>query len=363
MTAIDIVVLLISLLVIFATLANFIRLDDWWIRLFDFPRQQLVCVGLPALLIAGAQLDSFFSWPALVVLLLILSLSYQIQQILPFTRFYPKQVSDLEKPDSSRQISLLVSNVLTPNRQSTLLLEQIQRHQPDIVLTLESDLWWQEQLSALNQKYPYCVRVPLDNLYGMHLYSKLELTESRIHYLVHEDIPSIHTRVRLRSGQWLRLYCLHPTPPIPPENDSSEERDAELLLVATKISQRNESTIVVGDLNDVAWSRTTMLFQRISCLLDPRRGRGFYSTFHAQCWFLRWPLDHVFHSSDFVLASIRRLADIGSDHFPIYVTLQLTPEQDTDAELEADTEDRRSAAEKIDKVETRGSQLQPENFL
>ena len=37
-------------------------------------------------------------------------------------------------------------------------------------------------------------------------------------------------------------------------------------------------------------------------------GRGFYPSFHAKHWFLRYPLDHCFHSKHFRLVSFRRLA-------------------------------------------------------
>ena len=82
-------------------------------------------------------------------------------------------------------------------------------------------------------------------------------------------------------------------------------------------------SIVMGDLNDVAWSHTTRRFQRLSGHLDPRVGRGFYNTFHAQVPVWRWPLDHLFHSARFRLVEMVRLPDIGSDHFPMLFRLAL----------------------------------------
>ncbi len=38
---------------------------------------------------------------------------------------------------------------------------------------------WQEQLAVIEKDYPYRVPVPLDNLYGMHLYSRLPLERYR----------------------------------------------------------------------------------------------------------------------------------------------------------------------------------------
>ena len=55
---------------------------------------------------------------------------------------------------------------------------------------------------------------------------------------------------------------------------------------------------------------------------DPRVGHGFYNSFHAGHWWLRWPLDHVFYSPDFLLHRLQRLPAFGSDHFPILIELE-----------------------------------------
>ena len=53
--------------------------------------------------------------------------------------------------------------------------------------------------------------------------------------------------VELRSGDRVRLHCLHPRPPAPGENTRSTERDAELLMVAKELESEDLPSIVVGD--------------------------------------------------------------------------------------------------------------------
>ncbi|ENV38821.1 hypothetical protein F959_00257 [Acinetobacter venetianus RAG-1 = CIP 110063] len=313
-----------AVVVIWLSLWSLIPRDEWWFRGADFPRLQILAVGLVTLLGLLLIKSEWTLFRELLLVGLIAAVAYQLKMVLPYTPIWRKQVKHVARQqlNESQQISLLVANVLTPNDKYELLLQHIYQLQPDIVLTLESDELWQKALQPIEQEYRYKVAVPLNNLYGMHLYSRLPLLESEIKFILSDEIPSIHACLELRSGVQVQLYCLHPKPPSPTEAKDSTLRDAELLIVGDQIKDLDESCIVMGDLNDVAWSRTTRLFQRISGLLDPRVGRYFMNTFHADYPLLRWSLDHIFHSTDFGLVEMKRLSHIGSDHFPIYVVLQ-----------------------------------------
>ena len=205
-------------------------------------------------------------------------------------------------------------------------------------------------MTVIEDNYEYCVKVPLENLYGMHLYSKLPLKNIEVKYLIQDKIPSIHGHLELANGKIVSIHCLHPKPPSPSESKTSTNRDAELLLAGREIDKDSDLVLVFGDLNDVAWSRTTKLFQKMSGLMDPRRGRGFFNTYNANYRLLRWPLDHVFHSNDFTLIDVSREENIGSDHFPMYIKLNYSPEAKKEQDdLDLNDEEEQWAEEKIEK--------------
>lgn len=344
------VIQIMAIIVIWLSFWSLIPSDQWWIRGADFPRLQILVVGFITFVLF-LVLEHPWTWfNQLLFIGLIAALAYQLKMVLPYTFVWKNQVKQVKQDqlDPQRQISLIVSNVLTTNNQYHLLIKQIQTHQPDLVLTLETDQTWQNELAVIEADYPYRVAVPLDNLYGMHLYSKLKLSNTQVKFILSDEIPSIHTTVILRSGQPVRLYCLHPKPPSPTEAKDSTLRDAELLIVGDQIKDMDESCIVMGDLNDVAWSRTTRLFQRISGLLDPRVGRHYVNTFHADYPFFRWSLDHVFHSTDFALVHMERLPHVGSDHFPVFLILQTGRVfEHIQEELEQTEDDEEEAQEAI----------------
>jgi endonuclease/exonuclease/phosphatase (EEP) superfamily protein YafD len=340
----------ISLFLLVTTAIPLIRHDFWIFRVFEYPRLQKLTLNAVLLIFNVYFFPQSFA-EQLVFGLLLINLVYLLYLILPFTRLSAKQVMQHRHPAGENNIRLLIANVYQENRQSDDYHQLIASCDPDVILMVETDQWWADKMDPISSLYPHQLRAPLDNTYGMLLYSKLELVDGAINYLVEEDVPSIEVNIKLRSGQLVKFHGLHPQPPVPQENPRSTERDKEILLIAKKAKNCDLPVLVAGDLNDVAWSYTTELFGKISGLLDPRRGRGFFNSFHAKYFFLRFPLDHIFCSTDFTLSYIQRMKSCGSDHFPMCVEFQYDPQAEViQEEPEVTAEDKKLAAEKLSKA-------------
>jgi endonuclease/exonuclease/phosphatase (EEP) superfamily protein YafD len=304
------------------TLLPLSRTGRGWVRIWDFPRVQILAVGL----IAEAALLRWGTSRAVdraMTVVLAGALGYQAARIAPYMPIYPKQVPDAGGAPPECCVRLFMANVLQDNRRSDLVLQAIRDADPDVVCLLETDEWWTRELQPLETDYPWAMRQPQANDYGMYLCSRLPFSSCDVRFVVSDDVPSVRAVVQLRSGDEIVIHAVHPPPPLP--ESPSYGRDAELVLTGLEIAKAGRPAIVIGDLNDVAWSYTARLFQRLSHMVDPRVGRGLFSTFHAEHWLARYPLDHVFHTRHFTLKQLRVLPYTGSDHFPIVADLAYAP--------------------------------------
>lgn len=341
----------LAAIMVLLTILPVLPTNAWWIRDMGFPRFQILLL----LLIASIPLVVWFRDARLFIGIAgLLAALFQIYQVFPYTSLAPVESYEAELDDPDRRVRLMVANVLMSNRSSRPLIDIVEEYDPDIFLALETDRWWIAEIgNALKDRYPYRIQEPLENTYGMILLSRNELIEPHVRYLVQDTVPSIISDVRLPNGGMFRLYGIHPTPPIP--GVDTEERDAELMVVAKLVDKSDLPAIVFGDLNDVAWSGTTRQFRHVGKMLDPRRGRGTYSTFHADYRWLRYPLDHIFHSKEFRLVEMVRLPAWGSDHFPFGAEFSFEPEGDHEQPVPtADAQDEQEAEEQIEEGMLKG---------
>lgn len=337
---------IVGILLILSVFLSLIKSDFWVYKVFEYPRLQKFVLIL-AVTVAG-----YFSWPlqnwfykALLGTLLI-SIVYLVYKIWPYTVLAKKEMKRVRPSDAANELKIFAANVLQDNRQYQKLIQQIRASDPDILFLLEVDKGWADAISELEENYPHRVVQAQDNTYGLLFYSRLKLEKAKLRFIVKDDVPSIDAIVVLPSGQKVQVWGLHPEPPVPGENLYSTAKDKELMKVALKVKDCPIPCIVFGDLNDVAWSHTTEIFRKTSELLDPRRGRGFYSTFSAHSWFIRFPLDYIFCSKEFFLVSMRRLPKNGSDHFATLTHLAFRKDLEGEQEpIKADADELQDAKE------------------
>ncbi len=223
--------------------------------------------------------------------------------------------------DSKHLIRCIVHNVYQDNTDYQSTVELISSSDADVVLLLETNIEWGKRLEVLREAYPYVIKELRENTYGLIMMSKYKYEHAEIKHRIKNHVPSIHATIKM-DEQLIHIIGVHPEPPIAGHATSAKPKDLELLSAAYSIENLPafEKVILAGDLNDVAWSKTSKAFKRISGLRDPRQGRGFYATFPAWSPF-RIPLDHVFCSPQFKLKNLKVMRNTGSDHLPIYFSL------------------------------------------
>lgn len=323
-------------IILILTILPLFRFQHWIFRVPDFGKVQLMVSCIIVFLLAFLFKNTIaFFWIFQIGLLLIFL--YHAIVIFRYTSYFPLEKKS-KTSKSSDSIRIISCNVYQFNIEKNRFIELIQKHHPHIFLTIESDENWEKDMRVLEEHYPYTHKITLDNTYGMHLYARIKIQHSEEHYFVADDIPSIESHFTTEDDFEFVVFAVHPPPPSPTEEETSKERDGELMSVAKRIKDIKKPVVVVGDFNNVAWAKTSVLFRKAAELIDPRIGRGLISTFHAKYKLFRFPIDHIFHTADIFVEEIKTLEHVGSDHFPLFCQFWIDKDND-EQDDETDTTD------------------------
>ncbi len=310
---------ILSIILVTASFIPNINSKHWSVRAFDFLKIQLSVV---IVLSIGCSLfvsfDNYYVEIALKLALL-LALSYNLYFIYPFL---PKRYT---KASTSNEnfISLISLNVKQDNTAYNKLVDLVNRHKPEVLLTMESNKDWENGMKSIDGQYKHNFKIPQENKYGMHFYTNLDVVSIKKHFLISREYPSIEANLITQQGIEFKFWGIHPPPPSPTEKPTSKQKDAELLVLAKKLSKEKLPVIVAGDFNNVSWSKTSRLFAQVSGLKDARVGKGIYGTFPAYACLLRFPIDLVFNSLNIRIGKITTLPSVNSDHLPLLVKFNI----------------------------------------
>ena len=322
---------ILSGLLIMASLLPLITHQHWMFRVWEFGRIQLLVLQLITLILGILLIEDKTPvfWGS-VLLHTGLLINHAVI-LIPYTTIYKRKVSETIAKQTET-ISIISVNVYQFNERYEELIKLVKEVKPDILLTMESNQAWDDAMIEIEADYPNFKKVPLENTYGIHFYTRLTTESIKVNYFIADDLPSIEASLLTKNKTPFTFFGVHPPPPSPTEEDNSKERDGELLSIGMRVKEIKDPVIVVGDFNNVAWAKSSILFRKTSELIDPRIGRGFVSTFHANYRFLRFPIDLFFHSTDIFIEDFKTLRNIGSDHLPLFCKFFINHKEDIQEE-------------------------------
>jgi endonuclease/exonuclease/phosphatase (EEP) superfamily protein YafD len=139
MKLVTIVVVVLGTLLVLVTALPIVPGNDWWVRMWDFPRLQvaallgLVLLAVPLTLNRRRRRTWGLAFGAAA------ALAYQLVWIWPHTPLHPVQIALTPSCPANATVRLLTANVLMTSRRAEPLLEHVRRLGPDVVLLVETD--------------------------------------------------------------------------------------------------------------------------------------------------------------------------------------------------------------------------------
>lgn len=229
-------------------------------------------------------------------------------------------------PSDGVKVRLLLSNVLTSNRDSAALARAIRELEPDVVALVEPDRRWFAALAPALAEYRARREVSTGGNFGIAVYSRGAMSVSVEN--LGSTLPTLVARVSLPPSSAgvgavpFDFVLTHPIPPMTAATAASHRRQLE--AVAARVNSLAGPVVVAGDFNATPWSRSFARFLSATGLHDSRDGFGVQATFPTfQAWPMRLPIDHVLVSPSIGVHTRRVERNVGSDHFPVFVELNL----------------------------------------
>ncbi len=249
-----------------------------------------------------------------------------IATITLFITIFPIYIPPSAKVANTNPVNLRVMqiNVFTANGEYKKVEDAILANNPDIILLDEVNEKWLNNISAIRKKYPYSLEESREDNFGIAMFAKIkpDFCEVRISKSAH--VPYIYASFILdkSSNKSLAFYGIHPLPPI--GKNYFNMRNSQLAEVADEIKKDScINKILLGDLNITPWSYFFGKLENESGLRNSQLGFGIQPSWPNKLPFLRIPIDHCLVSPTIKVFN-RQIADnIGSDHFPLILDLEI----------------------------------------
>ena len=219
-------------------------------------------------------------------------------------------------------LRVMSANVNADLGNEAVVIDAILASEADIVAIIELNPTLATQLGDLDHLYPHQLLQTLDNShFGIGLISKLPLTRTNVLLLGTMQVPTLYAEVAI-ANETIALLATHPSPPF--FGYGTAFRNSQLAALGEFVATNSLPTIMMGDLNATPWSSAMRQLIKTTNLRDSALGHGLQPTWISRRHPFGIPIDYVLSSAEFSTLNHRVGTSIGSDHYPVIATLQLS---------------------------------------
>lgn len=292
---------------VLVTLPLWFARKHWICDLFTHFRVQyslaLLCAALLLLFSARKKFSLLF-------------LGFMSFQLLGIVPYYFPVASSADGP----LFKVVLANVNSTAGDPDQVLRYLQTTEADLVVIQEFSSRWGPLSEALSPTYPYQIKEIREDNFGMALFSKQPLFSEEVLFFSAKDIPSLSAEIQV-GDQRVFVLATHPVPPV--SADYTLARNRQLEDIAFFLADTTGPVLLVGDLNTSPWSPVFKDFLKNSGLRNSMKGFGIQPTWPSVLPPLWIPIDHLLYSDPLRVRDRRIGPSVGSDHFPLEVTVQL----------------------------------------
>jgi len=294
------------------TLAAFGGRWVWWLDvLANFRAQYVVALALLGLVITMSK------WRKTGYLVLGVALVNLIV-VLPLYIGAPAEA----RVDADT-LRVMTFNLLSTNEEYSEVIDYIETIDPDLVFLHEASRPWEVAMESAGMDYQIIRPRSEDLIFGTLVLVRGEGVTAVSHGFA-ASAPRAVSLDYTPPGWETPLAVLGTHPLAPSDEERAALRDAQLGFAGAWATDQAGAFVIVGDFNSTPWSWPFRRLIGNAGLLNSQTGFGLQPSFPAGSnLLLRVPIDHLVHSHALEVTGRSLGPNLGSDHFPLVVDLQM----------------------------------------
>ncbi len=194
----------------------------------------------------------------------------------------------------------------------------LEEEKPDILLVLEMTDNLRKEIKSVVSQYKYKHETPVRDGHTICLLSRHKLSKKKITKHGGHDTPLLSAIVKLANKEY-QIFSAHPLAAL--NADYAKDRELYFSEIEKYFESHSMPVLVLGDFNSVPWEKHFMKFLKKAHLKSTLWNTSYTVTWPAVFPFMGIPMDQILVNDQIEHKGLRRGPFIGSDHYPICLTV------------------------------------------